>query len=108
MLDNNVIVMSANALGVIAAVVLLASFVLRGEKKIRAVNLVGCVFLILWGAKMSPANIILVLLGVATILIHCVQFWNMFKEARGRRAVAKAEARAAELLSQRDTDGKEE
>ena len=34
--------MNVTAFGVVAAVILLASFVLRGEKKIRIVNLVGC------------------------------------------------------------------
>jgi len=88
--------MSANALGVIAAIILLASFVLRGEKKIRIVNLVGCVFLILWAIKMDPTNYILVLLGVMTVLIHCVQFWNMMREAKSKRQLAKAEAKAAD------------
>ena len=50
--------MSANALGVIAAIVLLVSFILRGEKKIRLVNLIGCVFLILWAVKSTPTNYI--------------------------------------------------
>lgn len=88
--------MSATAIGVIAAVILLASFVLRGEKKIRLVNLVGCVFLALWGIKMEPANVVLILLGVATAFVHCAQFWSMWKEAKSQKAVAKAEARAAE------------
>ena len=96
--------MSSTAFGVIAAVVLLASFVLRGEKKIRLVNLIGCVFLVLFGIKLHPvdnadfaaARIIIILLGVATILVHCVQFWHYWQESRSAKAVAKAEARAAE------------
>lgn len=88
--------MSANALGVIAAVVLLVSFVLRGEKKIRLVNMVGCVFLILWAVKSNPTNHILVIMGAAIILVHCAQFWQMMKEAKSKRELAKAEAKAAD------------
>lgn len=78
-------------MGVVAAVVLLASFVLRGEKKIRLVNLVGCVFLVLWAVRLEPANLILIFLGVATILVHLIHFWHMIKEAKTERALAKAQ-----------------
>ncbi len=88
--------MSANALGVIAAIVLLVSFILRGEKKIRLVNLIGCVFLILWAVKSTPTNYILVFMGAAIILVHCAQFWQMMKEAKSKRDLAKAEAKAAD------------
>lgn len=94
--------MSSTAFGVIAAVLLLASFVLRGEKKIRTVNLVGCVFLVLYAVSLHPegntdfatVRIVLLLLGVATALVHCVQFWHMWAEYRSHKAIAKAEARA--------------
>ena len=46
--------MNVTAFGVVAAVILLASFVLRGEKKIRIVNLVGCVFLAIYAIKLYP------------------------------------------------------
>lgn len=88
--------MSATVFGVIAAFILFASFALRGEKKIRLVNLVGCVFLALYGVKMEGHNLILILLGSATAILHCVQFWSMWKESKSAKAVAKAEARAAE------------
>ena len=88
--------MSANALGVIAAVILLASFVLRGEKNIRLVNLVGCVFLVLWAVRSNPTNFILVFMGIAIILVHLVQFWHMIKEAKSKRELAKAEAKVAD------------
>ena len=88
--------MSANALGVISAVILLASFVLRGEKKIRLVNLIGCVFLVLWAVRSNPTNFILVFMGVAIILVHLIQFWHMMKEAKANRQLAKAEAKAAD------------
>ena len=96
--------MSVTAFGVLAAVILLASFVLRGESRIRLVNLVGCVFLVLFAINLHPegnvtfvtARIILLLLGVATIFVHCVQLWHTWKESRSQKAVAKAEARAAE------------
>lgn len=88
--------MSANALGVIAAVILLASFVLRGEKNIRLVNLVGCVFLVLWAVRSNPTNFILVFMGIAIILVHLVQFWHMIKEAKSKRDLAKAEAKVAD------------
>lgn len=86
--------MSPTVLGVLAALIVMASFALRGEKKIRFVNLVGCVFLALYGASLKPVNLILVLMGAATAVVHCVQFWSMYKESRAAKAVAKAEARA--------------
>lgn len=88
--------MSANVFGILAALIILASFVLRGEKKIRLVNLVGCVFLVLYGVKHEPVDLILIFLGAIAVLIHCAQFWAMWKEAKSAKAVAKAEARAAE------------
>lgn len=97
--------MSATLLGVIAAFILFASFALRGEKKIRLVNLVGCVFLALYGVKMEGHNMILILLGAATAILHCVQFWSMWKENQSAKAVAKAEARAAEAESKAGISG---
>lgn len=102
--------MSVTAFGVVAAVILLASFVLRGEKKIRMVNLVGCVFLVLFAINLHPegnanfasARIILLLLGVATVFVHCVHFWHDWKESRSKKEVAKAEARAAKAEAKVD------
>ena len=102
--------MSVTAFGVVAAVILLASFVLRGEKKIRMVNLVGCVFLVLFAINLHPdgnanfasARIILLLLGVATIFVHGVHFWHDWKEMRSKKEVAKAEARAAKAEAKVD------
>lgn len=102
--------MSVTAFGVVAAVILLASFVLRGEKKIRMVNLVGCVFLVLFAINLHPegnanfavARIILLLLGVATVFVHCVHFWHDWKESRSKKEVAKAEARATKAEAKVD------
>ena len=95
--------MSVTAFGVVAAVILLASFVLRGEMKIRIVNMVGCIFLVLFAMNLHPdgnadfasARIILLLLGVATLFVHGVHFWHDWKESRAKKEVARAEARAA-------------
>lgn len=95
--------MSATAFGSIAAVIILASFALRGEKKIRAINLVGNVFLILYAIKLEPVNYILLLLGVSTIVVHCIHFLGMLKEAKAAKALAKAESRAAEAEAKLDT-----
>lgn len=103
--NNN---MSATVYGVIAALIIFVSFALRGEKKIRLVNLVGCVFLVLYGATMEKPNIILLLLGAATAVMHCVQFWAMWKEAKSAKAVAKAEARAAEVESRSNAEENKE
>ena len=98
--------MSVTAFGVVAAVVLLASFVLRGETKIRIVNLVGCVFLSLFAIYLYPesntASVILLLLGVATTFVHCVHLWHDWKESRSKKKVAKAEARAAKAEAKVD------
>ena len=102
--------MSVTAFGVVAAVILLASCVLRGEKKIRLVNLVGCVFLVLFAINLHPegnanfasARIILLLMGVATTFVHCVHFWHDWKESRAKKEVAKAEARAAKAEAKVD------
>ena len=98
--------MNVTAFGVVAAVILLASFVLRGEKKIRIVNLVGCVFLAIYAIKLYPetnsASIILLLLGVATVFVHGVHLWHDWKESRSQKKVAKAEARAAKAEAKVD------
>ncbi|MBQ0159868.1 MAG: hypothetical protein KBT28_04505 [Bacteroidales bacterium] len=86
--------MSATAIGVVAVVIILASFVLRGEKKIRLVNLVGSIFLVVYAIKLSPVNLPLFFLGVGTVLVHGIQFWWMYKESKSARALAQAEARA--------------
>ena len=83
---------NSTVFGLIAAILILVSFVLRGEKKIRLVNLVGSVFLAIYGV-MKP-DILIIFLSVAVVLVHCVQFWSMYKEARAKRALEKAEARA--------------
>lgn len=99
--------MSVLAFGVIAAVILLASFVLRGEKKIRMVNMVGCVFLVLFAIKLhadniNTARVILVLMGVATVFVHVVHFWHDWKDSRAKKEVAKAEERAAKAEAKVD------
>jgi uncharacterized membrane protein len=99
--------MSVLTFGVIAAVILLASFVLRGEKKIRMANMVGCVFLVLFAIKMhaeeiNTARVILVLLGVATVFVHVVHFWHDWKESRAKKEVARAEERAAKAEAKVD------
>ena len=98
--------MNVTAFGVVAAVILLASFVLRGEKKIRIINMVGCVFLAIYAIKLYPecnsASIILLLLGVATAFVHGVHLWHDWKESRSQKKVAKAEARAAKAEAKVD------
>ena len=101
--------MGTTAFGIIAAIVLLASFVLKGEKKIRIVNLIGCVFLVLFAINLGEddlivAKVILILLGVATVLIHGVHFWHSFKQAKAERNLAKAENRAAEAEKKIDEE----
>ena len=102
--------MSATAFGVIAAVIILASYVLRGETKIRIVNLVGNVFLVLFAinlhhdgnATFASARIILLLLGVAAVFVHVIHLWNGWKEKKSKKAVANAEARAAQAEAKID------
>ena len=102
--------MSVTAFGVVAAIIILASFVLRGEKKIRMVNFVGCIFLVLFAVKLHPegnatfasARIILLLLGVATAFVHGVHLWHDWKESKSKKAIAKAEARAAKAEAKVD------
>lgn len=92
--------MNPTVMGTIAAIIILASFVLRGEKKIRLVNLIGFVFLAIYSVTKEETDFILLFLSVAVVLVHGVQFWSMFKEARTARALAKAEARADEAEMQ--------
>lgn len=86
--------MDSTVFGLIAAILILVSFVLRGEKKIRLVNLIGSVFFAIYGITKEKPDYLIIFLSVAVVLVHCVQFWSMYKESRAKRALEKAEARA--------------
>ncbi len=85
--------MSPDIVGTIAAIVIFASFVLRGETQIRLVNLVGSVLFVWYGY--SIGNHLFMFMSVAIILVHCYQIWYRIKESRSAKKIAKAEQRAA-------------
>ncbi|MBR3725432.1 MAG: hypothetical protein IKN11_08620 [Bacteroidales bacterium] len=85
--------MAPEVVGTIAAIVILVSFVLRGEMKIRLLNMVGFVFFVWYSFMIS--NFVLGFMGVAVVLVHCVQVWHMIKESRTKRALEKEKERAA-------------
>lgn len=85
--------MAPEVVGTIAAIVILASFVLRGEMKIRLLNAVGFVFFVWYSFMIS--NFVMAFMGVAVVLVHCVQVWHMIKESRAKRALNREKERAA-------------
>lgn len=82
-------------IGYLATVITLFSFVLRGEKKIRIVNLIGAILFAVYGFT-KGGMLPFALLNVAIVIVHVWTFWRIAKDARTERALAKAEARAAE------------
>lgn len=92
---------TVSLLGYIATGITLFSFVLRGEKKIRAVNLVGALFFVVYGF-MKEGMLPFALLNAGIVAVHIWQFWRMAKEAKAEKALAKAEARAAEAEAKLD------
>lgn len=86
---------TVSLLGYIATGITLFSFVLRGEKKIRAVNLVGALFFVVYGF-MKEGMLPFALLNAGIVAVHIWQFWRMAKDAKAEKALARAEARAAE------------
>lgn len=85
--------MSAETVGTLAAIVIFASFVLRGEMKIRLVNLLGSALFVWYGYLIG--NYVLLFMGVAIVLVHLYQFWYRIKESHSARQMAKVEKRAA-------------
>lgn len=81
-------------LGYLATAITLFSFVLRGEKKIRIVNLIGALVFVVYG--FLKGDIPIALLNIGIVAVHIWTFWRMAKDAKAEKALAKAEARAAE------------
>ena len=60
--------MSWEIVGTLASLIVLISFVLEGEKKIRIVNIIGCVFFIVYGFKVQAYSVIF--LNGALLAVH--------------------------------------
>ena len=92
--------METEVIGLIAAVIIFASFVLKGETKIRIVNLIGSIVFVVYGFMLP--NFLLAFMGIAIVLVHCVHFWHRIKEKRSAKALSKAEDRAMKAEAQVD------
>lgn len=92
--------MEPEVVGLIAAVIIFASFVLKGETKIRIVNLIGSVVFVAYGFMIS--NFVLAFMGIAIVLVHCVHFWHRMKERKAAKALSKAEDRAMQAEAKVD------
>lgn len=87
-------------IGYIATTITLFSFVLRGEKKIRIVNLIGALTFVVYG--FMKGDVPIALLNIGIVAVHIWQFWRMAKEAKAEKTLAKAEARAAKAEAKLD------
>ena len=86
--------MNISILGYLATVIVLISFILRGEIKIRIVNLIGAIVFVIYGIMLPDLPV--VLLNGCLIAVHIWQFWRMRKESKTAKALAEAETRVAE------------
>ncbi len=58
-------------IGVLASGLVLVSFLMKGERKIRFINIVGCVIFVIYGIMISSVSV--TLMNVALTLVHIVK-----------------------------------
>ncbi len=58
-------------IGVLASALVLVSFLMKGERKIRFINIVGCVIFVIYGIMISSVSV--TLMNVALTLVHIVK-----------------------------------
>lgn len=93
--------MNPEILGFLASFIVLASFILRGEKKIRLVNILGALCFVVYGLMIHSWSV--AFMNAALVLVHLFQFWNMAKDARHKKALAKASGKAAKIETDNNT-----
>lgn len=78
--------MSIEILGTAASVVVLLSFVVTGEARIRAINIFGAVLFTIYGALLGAFSVWF--LNGALLLIHCFYLyrgWKYGRKGEGRK-----------------------
>lgn len=57
--------------GILAGTLVLISFLMKGERQIRFINIIGCVIFVVYGIMISSVSV--VLLNVGLTLVHIVK-----------------------------------
>lgn len=65
-------------IGLIASVLVAASFFMNGEKSIRAVNMIGAAVFVIYGALIGSISV--VFLNALSIIVNLVKIYKMKKE----------------------------
>lgn len=60
--------------GYAASVFLIVSFLLKDQKKLRAVNLIGCIFFVIYGFRLDYAWLII----IPNAIIACTQVYHLW------------------------------
>jgi uncharacterized protein with PQ loop repeat len=68
------------ALGILAMLVTLFSFLLNGEKKIRRVNIIGSALFVIYGILINSISV--GLLNFCLILVHMYKLYKLEKSSR--------------------------
>lgn len=57
--------------GILAGTLVLISFLMKGERQIRFINIIGCVIFVVYGIMINSVSV--VLLNVGLTLVHIVK-----------------------------------
>jgi len=67
-------------IGIVASVMILASFFVNGEKTIRAANIVGSAVFIIYGVLIGSFSVIF--LNSASIIVNTIKIYKINKERK--------------------------
>lgn len=67
-------------IGIVASVMIVASFFVNGEKTIRAANMVGSVVFIIYGVLIGSFS--LIFLNSASIIVNTIKIYKINKERK--------------------------
>lgn len=67
-------------IGILAGIFVLLSFISKEQKKIRCINIIGCLLFITYGILIKSISI--VFLNVSTLTTHIIYFYKEFKNGK--------------------------
>lgn len=70
-------------IGLAASCLVLISFLLKGEKKIRFVNSIGCIVFIIYGILINALSVWL--LNIITLIVQIVKVIQLSKQEKRKR-----------------------
>lgn len=64
--------------GIVAGVLIIISFLMKGEIKIRAVNIIGATLFVVYGILISSISV--VFLNAGLFIVQCIKLYQLRKE----------------------------